>query len=123
MLSGRGRIPTAAALAAPLVALSMLATPAHANPATGGLSMPAGAGWRWCPVGRFQLGRQSITVQFPDGKSIHMPGRTKRFYLYYAGRTRQAVGHRTKNHQPRDHGPADAPMRGEVALNCRRVAS
>ena len=33
----------------------------------------------------FNSGGKSITAQFPDGKSIRMPGRAKRFYLYYAG--------------------------------------
>ena len=33
----------------------------------------------------FNSSGKSITVQFPDGKSINMPGRTSRSYFYYAG--------------------------------------
>jgi hypothetical protein len=85
MLSGRGRTPTAAAFAAPLVALSILATPADANPATVDYQCrPALAGGGPLSVD-FNSGGKSITVQFPNGKSLHMSGRTKRFYLYYAG--------------------------------------
>jgi hypothetical protein len=85
MLSGRGRTPTAAAFAAPLVVLSILATPARANPATVDYQCrPALAGGGALSVD-FNSGGKSIAAQFPDGKSIHMPGRTKRFYLYYAG--------------------------------------
>jgi hypothetical protein len=87
MLSGRGRIPTAAAIAAlPLVALwTLAATPVHANPATVDYKCrPALAGGGPLSVD-FNSGGKSITAQFPDGRSIGMPGRTKRFYLYYAG--------------------------------------
>ena len=82
-MSGRGRIPTAAALAVlPLIALW---TPAHANPATVDYQCrPALAGGGPLSVD-FNSGSKSITAQFPDGKSIRMPGRAKRFYLYYAG--------------------------------------
>jgi hypothetical protein len=84
MLSGRGRIPTAVLAALPL-ALWIAATPAHANPATVDYKCrPALTGGSSLSVD-FNSGGKSITAQFPDGKSIHMPGRAKRFYLYYAG--------------------------------------
>lgn len=86
MLSGRGRILLAAAIAAlPFMTLSVVVTPAHANPATVDYQCrPALTGGRSLSVD-FNSGGKSITAQLPDGKSIHMPGRAKRFYLYYAG--------------------------------------
>jgi hypothetical protein len=81
MLSGRGRNLAMAAGAF----LVTLWTPAHANPATVDYQCrPALPGSGPLSVD-FNSGGKSITAQFPDGKSIRMPGRAKRFYLYYAG--------------------------------------
>jgi hypothetical protein len=84
MLSGRRR--NLAVAAASLATLwTLLAASAHAMPATVDYQCrPA------LPAGNrlsidFNSGGKSITAQFPDGKSIRMPGRAKRFYLYYAG--------------------------------------
>jgi hypothetical protein len=85
MLSGRRRNLAAAAGTCLVTSWTLLAAPAHA--------MPASVDYQCRPVlpggGTlsidFNSGGRSITAQFPDGKSIRMPGRAKRFYLYYAG--------------------------------------
>jgi hypothetical protein len=80
---GRRNLAVAAASLATL--WTLLAASAHAMPATVDYQCrPA------LPAGNrlsidFNSGGKSITAQFPDGKSIRMPGRAKRFYLYYAG--------------------------------------
>ena len=85
MLSGRRRILAVAAGASLVTPWTLLAAPVHAMPATVDYqcrpTLPGGG-----PLSiDFKSGGKSITAQFPDGKSIHMPGRAKRFYLYYAG--------------------------------------
>jgi hypothetical protein len=87
MLSGRGRtLAVAAAAALALAAPWILApTPARAMPVTVDYqcrpALPGGG-----PLSiDFNSGGKSITTQFPDGRSIRMAGRSKRFYLYYAG--------------------------------------
>src|SRR5690349_15091225 len=84
MSSGRGRFPQAVALAAlPLWVLA--ATPSHADPATVSYRCkPAPSGGGPLLID-YSSGGKSITAQFPDGKSIRMSGRVKRFYMYYAG--------------------------------------
>jgi hypothetical protein len=86
MSSGSGRNLTAAAIAAALLASwTLAATPAQAMPATVDYQCrPTLSGGAPLSID-FNSGGNSITVQFPDGKSIRMPGRAKRFYLYYAG--------------------------------------
>ena len=87
MSSGRSRLHKAAAIAAlPLaMLLSLAATPSQANPATVSYRCkpaPSGGG----PLSiDYESGGRSIIAQFPDGKSIRMSGRVKRFYMYYAG--------------------------------------
>jgi hypothetical protein len=87
MSSGRSRLHKAAAIAAlPLATLlSLAATPSQANPATVSYRCkpaPSGGG----PLSiDYESGGKSIIAQFPDGKSIRMSGRVKRFYMYYAG--------------------------------------
>jgi hypothetical protein len=84
MLSG-GRRNLAVAAASLATLWTLLAASAHAMPATVDYQCrPA------LPAGNrlsidFNSGGKSITAQFADGKSIRMPGRAKRFYLYYAG--------------------------------------
>jgi hypothetical protein len=87
MLSGRSRNLTVTA--GPAVALATLwmlaAAPANANPATVDYQCrPALPGGGALSID-FNSGGKSIIVQFPDGKSIHVPGRTSRSYFYYAG--------------------------------------
>jgi hypothetical protein len=85
MLSGRRR-DLAVAAGASLVALwTLAAAPAHAMPATVDYQCRPALSGRGPLSIDFNSGGKSITAQFPDGKSIRMPGRTKRFYLYYAG--------------------------------------
>jgi hypothetical protein len=85
MLSGRRRNLAVAAGASLATLWALAATPAHANPATVDYQCrPALPGGGLLSVD-FNSGGKSITAQFPDGKSIRMLGRAKRFYLYYAG--------------------------------------
>jgi hypothetical protein len=44
----------------------------------------------------YNSGGGSITAQFPDGKSIRMPGRAKRFYFFYTGEHAKVYGIRQK---------------------------
>jgi hypothetical protein len=87
MLSARGRNLTV--VAGTTLALATLwalaATPARAMPATVDYQCrPALSGGGPLSID-FNSGGRSITAQFPDGKSIRLAGRAKRFYLYYAG--------------------------------------
>jgi membrane-bound inhibitor of C-type lysozyme len=92
MLSRRGRSPTVAAGAAALAAHCTLAAPAHANPATVDYQCkPALHGGGPLSVD-FNSGDKSVTLQFPDGTSIHMPGRTSRSYFLYSGEHTKIYG-------------------------------
>jgi hypothetical protein len=85
MVSGRGRnLAAMAGAAASLVMLCTLSTtPATANPATVNYQCrPALQGGGVLTVD-FNSGATSITAQFPDGKSIRMPGRTAHSYFRY----------------------------------------
>jgi hypothetical protein len=85
MLSGDGRNLAMAAGASLVTLWTLLAAPAHAMPATVDYQCrPALAGGGPLSID-FNSGGKSITAQFPDGKSIGLAGRAKRFYLYYAG--------------------------------------
>jgi hypothetical protein len=94
MSSGRGRNLAVAAWAA--VALASLWTlagaPAHANPATVDYQCrPVLHGGGPLSID-FNSGGKSVTLQFPDGKSIHMPGRTSRSYFLYSGEHTKVFG-------------------------------
>jgi hypothetical protein len=94
MLSGRGRnLTVAARAAAALATLWMLAAePALANPATVDYQCrPALRGGGPLSID-FNSGGKSVTLQFPDGKSIRMPGRTARFYFLYSGEHTKVFG-------------------------------
>ena len=101
MSSRRGRFLKAAAMAAllPLMLWVLAVTPSHANPATVSYRCkpaPSGGG----PLSiDYNSGGKSITAQFPDGKSIRMSGRVKRFYMYYAGEHAKVwgIGQKTIN--------------------------
>jgi hypothetical protein len=98
MLSGGGRNRAAAAIAvAALAAVCVLkATPAQAMPATVDYRCrPALPGGDTLSID-FNSGGASITAQFPDGKSIRMPGRAKRFYFLYSGEHAKVYGIRQK---------------------------
>jgi hypothetical protein len=84
MLSGHDR--NLALAAASLVTLwTLKAAPAYAMPATVDYQCRPGlAGGGRLSID-FNSGGKSITAQFPDGKSVLLPGREKRFYLYYTG--------------------------------------
>ena len=70
--------------------------PAHANPATVDYRCrPALTGGGTLSID-YNSGGKSITAQFPDGKSIRMSGRAKRFYIYYAGEHAKVWGIRQK---------------------------
>jgi len=100
MSSGRGRLPKAAAVAAlPLATLFALATPSQANPATVSYRCkPAPSGGGQLSID-YDSGGRSIIAQFPDGRSIRMSGRVKRFYMYYAGEHTKVwgIGQKTIN--------------------------
>lgn len=94
MLSRRGGIPAMAAMAAlPVVTLwALAATPAHANSATVDYQCrPALLGGGLLSID-FNSGGKSITAQFPDGKSIRLPGRTSHSYFLYAGEHTKVYG-------------------------------
>jgi hypothetical protein len=93
MLSRRGRnLTVAAGTAATVVALWTLAAPAHANPATVDYQCkPALHGGGPLSVD-FNSGGKSATLQFPDGTSIRMPGRTSRSYFLYSGEHTKIYG-------------------------------
>ena len=92
MLSRRGRKLTVTAGAAALAALGTLAPAAHANPATVDYQCrPALRGGGLLSVD-FNSGGKSATLQFPDGTSIHMPGRTSRSYFLYSGEHTKVYG-------------------------------
>ena len=94
MLSGRGRnLTVAAGSAASLATLwTLVATPAHANPATVDYQCrPALHGGGPLSID-FNSGGKSVTLQFPDGKSIRMPGRTSRSYFLYSGEHTKVYG-------------------------------
>jgi hypothetical protein len=85
MLSGHGRNLALVAGASLLTLWTLEAAPAQAMPATVDYQCrPALAGGGPLSID-FNSGGKSITAQLPDGKSVRMPGREKRFYLYYAG--------------------------------------
>jgi hypothetical protein len=85
MLSGHGRNLALVAGASLVTLWTLKAAPAQAMPATVDYQCrPALAGGGPLSID-FNSGGKSITAQFPDGKSVRMPGREKRFYLYYAG--------------------------------------
>jgi hypothetical protein len=101
MSSGRGRLPKAAAVAALLQAtlFALAATPSQANPATVSYRCkPAPSGGGLLSVD-YDSGGRSIIAQFPDGRSIRMSGRAKRFYMYYAGEHTKVwgIGQKTIN--------------------------
>jgi|SRR5882724_2343904 hypothetical protein len=98
MLSGRG--PNRAVAAVAVIALAAVcalkATPAGAMPATVDYRCkPALPGGDTLSID-FNSGGGSITAQFPDGKSIRMPGRAKRFYFLYTGEHTKVYGIRQK---------------------------
>jgi hypothetical protein len=98
MSSGHGRTPVAAALAT-LVLISFAALmpgPAQAMPATVDYRCrPALTGGQTLSID-YSSGGGSITVQFPDGKSVRMNGRAKRYYFFYAGERAKVYGIRQK---------------------------
>jgi len=101
MSSGRGRLSKAAAIAAlPLATLfALTATPSRANPATVSYRCkPAPSGGGSLSID-YDSGGKSIIAEFPDGKSIRMSGRVKRFYMYYAGEHAKVwgIGQKTIN--------------------------
>jgi hypothetical protein len=99
MSSVHGRYPAIAAMAAFALASSwtLHATPAHAMPATVDYRCkPALPGGNTLSID-FNSGGGSVTVQFPDGKSIRMPGRAKRFYFFYSGEHAKVYGIRQKS--------------------------
>jgi hypothetical protein len=93
MLSRRGRNPTVATGAVALAALWTLAAPAHANPATVDYQCKPALRGGGGPLSiDFNSGGKSVTLQFPDGTSIQMPGRTSRSYFLYSGEHTKVYG-------------------------------
>lgn len=85
MSSGRGQYPAGAAMAAAsLIAIRML-TPAHANPATVDyLCQPGLPGGDRISVD-YNSGGKSITLMYPDGRSLRMPIRRSGSGFRYGG--------------------------------------
>ena len=90
MVTRHGRnLPLAVAVTAALWAQS---APGHANPATVNYQCrPALRGGGLLSID-FNSGVKSITLQFPEGKSLQMPGRTSRSYFLYAGEHTKVYG-------------------------------
>jgi hypothetical protein len=85
MLSGRRRNLAVAGAASRVSPWTLPAALSHAMPPTVDYQCrPTLPGAGTLSID-FNSGGKSITAQFPDGKSIRMSGREKRFYLYYAG--------------------------------------
>jgi hypothetical protein len=94
MLTGRGRnLPVVAGAIAFLAApWTQAMAPAHANPATVDYQCrPSLHGGGLLSID-FNSGVKTITLQFPDGKSIRMPGRTSRSYFLYSGEHAKVFG-------------------------------
>jgi hypothetical protein len=98
-MSSRHRQYPAAAILAALALVSLAAlVPGSAD------AMPATVDYRCRPALTggdtlsidFNSGGGSITAQFPDGRSIQMPGQTKRYYFFYSGEHAKVYGIRQK---------------------------
>src|SRR3954464_13429343 len=66
--------------------------PARANPATVDYRCRPALHGRGLLSVDFNSAAKSITLQFPDGKSIRMPGRTSRSYFLYSGEHTKVFG-------------------------------
>jgi hypothetical protein len=95
-MSSGHRYPAMAAAFALLSCWTLTVTPAHAMPATVDYRCkPALSGGETLSID-FNSGGNSITAQLPDGKSIRMSGRAKRFYFFYSGDHAKVYGIRQK---------------------------
>jgi hypothetical protein len=91
MLTGRGGSLLARVIVF-TAALWTQAAPVHANPATVDYQCrPSLRGGGLLSID-FNSGLKSITLQFPDGRSVRMPGRTSRSYFLYSGEHTKVFG-------------------------------